>query len=67
MIALERLAEIRLTKSILLVPERILWKYLPPDEIEAGIGRGKAYKRGQRIRDFEERSVENERKFAKVY
>jgi hypothetical protein len=42
---LERLAEIRITKSILLIPERILWKYLPASEITAGIGRGKAYKR----------------------
>lgn len=64
---MERLAEIRLTKSLLLIPERVLWRYLPPEEIELGISRGKAFRRGERIRDFEERSVENERRSAKVY
>lgn len=42
---MERLAEIKITKSLLLIPERILWKYLPACEIEAGIKRGKGYKR----------------------
>ena len=42
---MERFAEIRITKSILLIPERILWKYLPADEITEGIKRGKGYKR----------------------
>lgn len=42
---MERLVEIRVTKSLLLIPERVLWKYLPVSEIEAGIERGKAYKR----------------------
>ncbi len=42
---MERLAEIRLTKSILLIPEKVLWKYLPASELEAGIRRGKGYKR----------------------
>jgi hypothetical protein len=43
---MERLAEIRLTKSILLIPEKVLWTYLPVSEIEEGIKRGKGYKRG---------------------
>lgn len=55
---MERLAEIRLTKAILLVPERVLWKYLPPEEIELGISRGKAYRRGERTRDFEAKEME---------
>lgn len=42
---MERLAEIKITKSVLLVPERILWKYLPASEIEEGIRRGKGYRR----------------------
>lgn len=42
---MERMAEIKITKSLLLIPERILWKYLPANEIEAGIKRGKGYKR----------------------
>ena len=50
---MERLAEIKITKSILLIPERILWKYLPASEIEAGIGRGKGYKRSLRVEKFE--------------
>lgn len=54
---MERLAEIRLTKSILLIPEKILWRYLPVNEIEAGISRGKAYRRGQRVEEFEQRHM----------
>jgi hypothetical protein len=42
---MERLAEIRLTKSILLIPEKVIWKYIPIYELEAGIKRGKLYKR----------------------
>lgn len=60
---MERLARIHVTKSILLIPERILWQYLPASEIEAGIERGKGYKRavsvekrteGKKADEFEE-------------
>jgi len=43
MMEMERLAMIVLSSSILLIPERVLWKYLPGCEIEAGRIRGKAY------------------------
>lgn len=46
---MERLAEIKVTKSILLIPERVLWQYLPPSEIEAGIRRGKGFKRAMAV------------------
>ena len=52
---MERLAEIKFTKNIILVSERILLKYLPPEEIDVGISRGKAYLRGQRVEGFEQR------------
>jgi len=45
---MERMVEIRITKSILLIPERVLWKYIPADELEAGIKRGKTFKRAER-------------------
>lgn len=54
---MERLAEIRITKSLLLIPERILWKYLPASELEAGIGRGKAYKRAVRVEQYEKSKI----------
>jgi hypothetical protein len=54
---MERLAEIRLTKSILLIPERVIWKYLPPSELEAGIKRGKAKKRCDRVERFEQSKI----------
>lgn len=49
----ERFAEIRVTKSLLLIPERILWQYLPASEIEEGIRRGKGYKRSLRVEEYE--------------
>ena len=49
----ERLAEIRITKSILLIPEKIIWKYIPADELAEGIRRGKQFKRQQRVLDYE--------------
>lgn len=43
---MERMAYIKLSsKCTLVLPERVLWKYLPPPELEAAIKRGKAYKR----------------------
>ncbi|MGI6588029.1 MAG: hypothetical protein ACOX2N_04460 [Peptococcia bacterium] len=59
---MERLAEIKLTKSLLLIPERVLWKHLPVEEIEKGMLRGKAHKRGLRIEGFENR--ERQRAYA---
>lgn len=53
----ERLAEIKITKSILLIPERVIWKYIPASEIEAGIGRGKARKRGLRAEQYEKSRI----------
>ena len=50
---MERMAEIKLTKSVLFIPERILWQYIPPEEIEEGIRRGKQFKRQQRVLDYE--------------
>lgn len=50
---MERLAEIKITKSTLLIPERVIWKYLPSSEIEAGIARGKGFKRTQRAERYE--------------
>ena len=59
---MERLVELKLTKSILLIPERILWKYLPVEQIELAILRGKAHKRGLRVEGFEQR--ERQRTYA---
>jgi len=42
----ERMVYITLSsKCTLVLPEKTLWKYLPPDELELAIKRGKAYKR----------------------
>ncbi len=41
---MKRLAEIRLESEILLIPEKVLWRYLPIQEIEKGIRRGKESK-----------------------
>lgn len=49
----ERLAFIRLTKSVLLIPEQVLWKHIPANEIEAGIRRGKGWKRSNRVDQYE--------------
>lgn len=50
---MERMAQIKVTKSILLIPEKVLWQYLPSGEIAAGIRRGKGYKRSQRVAEYE--------------
>lgn len=50
----KRFAEIRITKSVLLIPERVLWKYIPACEIEEGIKRGKGFKRAQRVERYEQ-------------
>lgn len=55
-IEVERLAEIKITKSILLIPERVLWRYLPANELEAGIRRGKAYRRATACERRQQRS-----------
>jgi len=49
----ERFAFIRLTKSVLLIPEQVIWKYLPASEIEQGIRRGKGYRRSERVAQYE--------------
>lgn len=58
----ERMAEVKVTKSLLLIPERVLWQYLPAQEIEAGIRRGKGLKRCEAVERRQEKSIEDYRK-----
>lgn len=56
---MERLAKIILSNSILLIPERILWKYLPASEIKTGMARGKIYTITQKIKNKRTERKEN--------
>lgn len=43
---LDRMVEVRMTKCLLILPERVIWK-LPPEELMAAIKRGKHYRRAE--------------------
>ena len=42
-----KLAEIKITKAVLCIPEAELMKYLPAEMVKEGLRRGKAIKRSQ--------------------
>ena len=56
----ERYAYVRLTKSLLLIPEKLIWKHIPAEELKKAIARGKGYKRSIRVEDYENERKEKE-------
>jgi len=54
-----KLAEIKITKAVLYIPEAELMKHLPAEVIKEGLRRGKAFKRSQeRARRAEKQAVQ---------
>lgn len=53
-----RYARITAGKMILIIPEKVLLDYIPPEEIEEGIKRGKGYKRAELVEARENKRLD---------
>lgn len=53
---MDKMVEVKLTKCLLILPEKVIWKSISPAELAAGIRRGK-----QRIRGINATAREREK------
>lgn len=54
---MSKMVEIKMTKCLLLIPETLIWNYIPQGELKAGIERGKRRLRGEAVGEREAAKV----------